>query len=88
MAIPKRKDVSSKSGVTKYGADAKFADPVNKKYPLDTPAHVRNAASRIGSPKNAGKYPAAAQAEIKGRIRSAEKKLGIGDAGKKPENAK
>ena len=78
MAIPKRSDTSPKSGIRKYGADAKFADPVNKKYPLDTKAHIRNAASRIGDPKNAGKYPGDAVSEIKGKINAAEKKAGIG----------
>lgn len=81
MAIPKRKDSNPKEGIRKYGAGAKFADPVNKKYPLDTAKHVANAASRIGSQKNADKYPPAAQAEIKGKINAAEKRMGIGQEG-------
>ena len=71
--IAKRKDVSPKSGETEYG-DVKFADSVNKKYPLDTEAHVRSAWSYINMPKNASKYSAADLKTIKGKIKSAMKK--------------
>jgi hypothetical protein len=83
MPIPQRSDTSPKSGERKYGKNADFADPVNKKYPLDTKAHIRNAASRIGAEKNASKYPSSAVSEIKGRIHAAEKREGIGQPGAK-----
>ena len=75
--IAKRKSVSPKSGVEKYGA-VKFADPKNKKYPIDTPEHVRAALSYIGMPKNQAKYNPKDLATIKGRIHAAAKRLGIG----------
>ena len=37
--IKRRKDVNPKRGEHEYG-DVKFADPVNKKYPIDTTEHV------------------------------------------------
>jgi hypothetical protein len=40
--IDKRDDVDPKDGEREYG-DAEFADPVNKKYPIDTEKHVRAA---------------------------------------------
>ena len=75
--IEERKGVSKKSGETKYGK-VSFADPVNNKYPLDTPAHVRNALSRWGDAGNRAKYSKADQAEIGQRIRAAAKRFGIG----------
>lgn len=38
--ISRRKDVNPKEGEREYG-DVTFADPVNNKYPIDTPDHVR-----------------------------------------------
>lgn len=75
-AITKRPDVSPKEGEHKYG-DVKFADPKNKKYPLDTDAHVRNAWSRINQPTNARKYSPAEVKTIKGHIKAEAKKRGI-----------
>lgn len=34
--IHRRRDAKPEEGLRKYGA-ATFADPVNKKYPIDTP---------------------------------------------------
>jgi hypothetical protein len=62
--------VSPKEGEKKYG-EVKFADSVNKKYPLDTEAHVRAAWSYINMPKNAAKYSASDLKTIKGRIKAA-----------------
>src|ERR1700751_1932745 len=76
-AIEKREDVSPKEGKSKYG-DVTFADAKNKKYPLDTEAHVRAALSYWGMPKNRAKYSAEDQKTIGGKIRAAAKKLGIG----------
>jgi phage I-like protein len=77
MAIEKREDTSPGEGKGKYG-DVKFADEKNKKYPIDTEAHVRAALSYWGQAKNRDKYSAEDQKTIGGRIRAAAKKLGIG----------
>lgn len=76
-SITRRDDVSPKAGVKKYGS-VKFADPKNKKYPLDTPEHVRSAASYFGMPKNRSEYSEEDQTKIDGRIRAAKKKFNIG----------
>lgn len=76
MAIEKREDVEPSEGKSKYG-DVKFADEKNKKYPLDTEAHVRAALSYWGMPKNRSKYSAEDQKTIGGKIRAAAKRLGI-----------
>lgn len=72
----KREDVNPKEGERKYG-DVTFADPTNKKYPIDTEEHVRAAWSYINMPKNAAKYSSSEVSAIKGRIKSAAKKFGI-----------
>jgi len=38
--IERRKDVNPKEGKREHG-DVEFADPVNKKYPIDTETHIR-----------------------------------------------
>lgn len=70
--IAKRPDVSPKEGEHKYG-DVKFADEKNKKYPIDTPAHIRAAWNYINKPKNAAKYDGKDLRAIKARIVSAWK---------------
>jgi phage I-like protein len=75
-AIEKREDVSPKEGTSKYGS-VTFADAKNRKYPIDSEAHVRAAWSYINMPKNAGKYSSSDVATIKGRIKAAGKKYGI-----------
>ena len=55
--IARREDVNPKDGEHEYGA-VEFADPVNKKYPIDTAAHVRAAWSYINHKDNAAKYDA------------------------------
>ena len=77
--VAARSDTTPKEGETKYGA-VEFADTTNKKYPLDTAAHVRAAASYWGMPKNRAKYSSADQITISSRIAAAEKRLGIGKA--------
>lgn len=72
-AIGKRDDVSPKEGVNKYGEDAMFADPKNKKYPLGengelSEDRIRAAWNYINKPDNAGKYDAAEVDQIKKRI--------------------
>lgn len=70
-----RRDVSEadkKRAVEEYGS-VTFADPENKKYPVDTPEHIRAAWSYINMPKNAAKYSASKVASIKRKIVSAWK---------------
>ena len=74
--IDRRDDVNPKEGGHKYG-DVKFADPVNNKYPVDTPEHVRAAWSYIHHKDNAAKYDADEVRQIEGRIRRAAKKHGV-----------
>jgi len=56
-----------------YG-DVEFADTMNKKYPIDTEAHIRAAWNYISKPKNAALYKADEVKAIKGRIVRAWKK--------------
>jgi hypothetical protein len=74
--IHRRKDVSPERGEHEYG-DVKFADPVNNKYPIDTPAHIRAAWSYINHKDNAAKYAKGEAAKIKRRIKAAAKKAGV-----------
>ncbi|SFC31582.1 DUF6582 domain-containing protein [Spirosoma endophyticum] len=71
--IDQREDVKLTEGEQKYG-DVEFADPTNKKYPIDTPEHVRAAWSYINHKDNAAKYDADEVNVIKDRIRKAAKK--------------
>lgn len=71
--IATRSDTTPKEGEDKYG-DVEFADPKNKKYPIDTEAHIRAAWNYINKPTNAGKYSAKDAASIKRRIVAAWKK--------------
>lgn len=78
--IARRKDVDPKDGEDKYGddADAGYADPKNKKYPLKDKGKwdfekIKAAWSYIHMPKNAAKYDAADLKTIKGRIAAAWK---------------
>ena len=70
VAVEKRKDVNPKSGEHKYG-DVKFADPKNKKYPIDTEKHIRAAWNYIHHKKNSGKYSSDDSKPIKARIAAA-----------------
>lgn len=81
VSVSKRKDVSPKTGLRKYGKDSEvnFADETNNKYPLDTEAHVRNALQRWGNQKNRDKYSPKDQAVIGRKIKAAAKKFGIGE---------
>jgi hypothetical protein len=74
--IDRRDDVNPDSGEEKYG-DVNFADPTNKKYPIDTPEHVRAAWSYINHRDNAAKYKKEEVATIKGRIKAAAEKHGV-----------
>ena len=74
--IDRREDVNPEEGKRKYG-DVEFADPVNNKYPIDTPEHVRAAWSYIHQADNASKYDADEVRAIKDRIKRAAKKHGV-----------
>ena len=74
--IDRRDDVNPAEGEREYG-DVEFADPVNNKYPVDTPAHVRSAWSYIHHKDNAAKYDADEVRQIKSRIKRAAKKHGV-----------
>jgi len=68
--IHRRRDADPNEGLEKYG-DATFADPVNKKYPIDTPGRVKAAWAYIHQPLNAEKYTVEEVRTIKIRIRRA-----------------
>jgi cation transport regulator ChaC len=74
--IEPREDVNPDRGLHEYG-DVEFADPVNHKYPIDTPGHVRAAWSYINQSDNAAKYSPEDVEKIKDRIRKAAGKHGI-----------
>ncbi len=74
--IDRRDDVKPQEGKRKYG-DVEFADPVNKKYPIDTEEHIRAAWSYINHKDNAAKYDKDEVKTIKNRIKRAAKKHGI-----------
>ena len=66
--IHRRRDTSPEEGLKKYG-ETQFADPVNKKYPINTPGRLKAAWAYIHQPSNAAKYSAAEARTIKSRIR-------------------
>ena len=74
--IDRRDDVDPEEGEEKYG-DVEFADSVNKKYPINTPEHVRAAWAYINREDNADKYDAGEVTTIKERIKRAAKKHGV-----------
>lgn len=61
--------------------DVKYADPGfrgdKKRYPIDTPEHIRAAWSYINVAKNAAEYTAEQLEQIKNRIKAAAKEAGI-----------
>jgi hypothetical protein len=68
--IRRRRDPDPREGLAKYGK-ATFADPVNKKYPIDTPGRIKAAWAYIHQPENAAKYSDEEVRTIKIRIRKA-----------------
>ena len=68
--IRRREDADPSEGLQKYG-DTRFADPTNKKYPIDTPGRIKAAWAYIHQPSNAAKYTAAERRTIQNRIRKA-----------------
>jgi hypothetical protein len=74
--IDKRDDVNPKEGERKYG-DVQFADPVNNKYPIDTPEHVRAAWAYINKEENRDKYDKDDVRTIENRIKKAADRFGV-----------
>ncbi len=74
--VHSRADVNPERGEHEYG-DVEFADPTNKKYPIDTPEHIRAAWNYIHHKDNAAKYEAGDVTKIKGRIERAARQHGI-----------
>ena len=68
--IHRRADADPKEGVRKYGK-VRFADPTNRKYPIESPGQIKAAWAYIHQPRNAAKYSAAEVRTIKTRIRRA-----------------
>jgi hypothetical protein len=71
--IHRRRDADPREGVRKYGRTS-YADPVNKKYPIDTPGRIKAAWAYIHQTNNAGKYTPAEVRTIKRQIRDAAKR--------------
>ncbi len=65
--MKKRKDVYKNHGLHEYG-DVEFADNVNKKYPIDTPEHIRAAWSYFHMPRDYEKYSPADRETITKKI--------------------
>ena len=74
--IKRRDDVNPERGEHEYG-DVEFADPTNKKYPIDTEEHVRAAWSYINHEDNAAKYDKDEVTQIKNRIKRAAEDKGV-----------
>jgi hypothetical protein len=71
--IHRRRDADPAEGLGKYG-ETRFADPTNKKYPIDTPGRIKAAWAYIHQPSNARKYSAAERRTIIARIRQEAKR--------------
>ena len=65
-----------------YGTNANYGDPGyrgdKKRYPLDTPEHIRAAAGFWGRAKNKSRYTPAQRAHISAKIKAAEARHKIG----------
>lgn len=75
--IHRRDDVSPQEGLPEHG-DVRFADPTNKKYPLENAGHVRSAGSYINNEERSADKDRADEVEtIKSPIRRAAKTLHV-----------
>ena len=81
--IHHRREADPEKGREKY-AHATFADPVNNKYPIDTPGRIKAAWAYIHQSDNSGKYSDEEVRTIKRRIRRAAeaRKLELPDPGR------
>jgi|ERR671921_2647136 hypothetical protein len=71
--IRRRRDTDPDEGLDKYG-ETRFADPTNKKYPIDTPGRIKAAWAYIHQPSNSAKYSLAERRTIQNRIRREAKR--------------
>jgi hypothetical protein len=69
--------VTNEEGDNDLVDNVAYADPKNKKYPIDTEEHVRAALSYWGMEKNRAFYPEAEQKKMAARMCAAAKKMGI-----------
>ena len=74
--IHRRADADPKEGVRKYGR-VQFADPTNRKDPIDSAGHIKAAWAYVHQPENAAKYTQDEVRTIKIRIRQAAKARGV-----------
>jgi hypothetical protein len=74
--IRRRPNTDPEEGVQKYGK-VLFADPTNRKYPIDSPGHIKAAWAYIHQPENASKYKSEEVRTIKVRIRRAAEGRGV-----------
>jgi hypothetical protein len=74
--IRRRRDTDPVEGRKKYG-NTVFADPTNKKYPIDTPGRIKAAWAYIHQPRNAAKYSATERRTIRTRIAQAAKRRNV-----------
>ena len=74
--IHRRRDTDPAEGLQKYGK-TRFADPTNKKYPIDTPGRIKAAWAYIHQPSNARKYTAGERRTIVSRIRQEAKRRNV-----------
>ena len=74
--VHRRTDTSPAEGKHNYG-DVAFADPVNKKYPIDTKKHVRAGWRYINKKANSAKYDPEDIDRIEGRIKAAARRYRI-----------
>ena len=72
--IKRRDDVNPEREASTSTATSTFADPMNKKYPIDSPEHVRAAWGYINHANNAAKYTKDEVSTIKGRIKRAARR--------------
>lgn len=85
--IAHRSDEAPTQGEREEMHESEFADPENKKYPIDTPEHTRAAASYAAKEHNAGRLSDAKFKEISARINKAREKHGIGEENKDSKDA-
>lgn len=72
VKIKKRADVNPDEGIREYGR-VEFADPVNNKYPIDTPEHIMSAWRYIHQGRNEAEYSGDEVKIIENRIINAAK---------------
>ena len=71
-----RSDADPKEGVRKYGK-VEFADPTNRKYPIDSPGRIKAAWAYIHQPDSAGKHTLGEVGTVKTRTRRAAEAAGV-----------